>query len=114
MHAFKVGNGWSHPNAKCKLFPTEISCDYQKGSIVGTSDITNHLCILSNNLFNQFYFVVLWFWWVLLLVLSSIGLVYRFGRIFVPAFNKLVVGVLVNQNIDVLDLDLDSWELFIL
>jgi len=102
----------SYPNAKCNLFPTEISCHFKKGGIAGPADVTNHLCILSNNLFNQYYFAILWFWWVFLLIISCFAVVYRISRLFVPAFNEWVVQVLVNKDVD--GTNLNSWELFML
>ena len=51
-------------------------------------DRTNFLCILGNNLFNQKYFFVLWLWWVGLLVISGLGLIYRWARIAMPSFSR--------------------------
>lgn len=104
--------GDSYPNAKCNLFPTEIACTFKQGGIAGVADVKDHLCILSNNLFNQYYFAVLWFWWVFLLIISCFAVVYRISRLFVPAFNAWVVQVIVNKEMD--GINLNSWELFML
>merc|ERR1712079_733338 len=78
-------------NPMCNLFPTEVSCSVATGGIDGNADVTNILCILSNNLFNQYYFLVLWVWWVILLGLSGAGFVYRVAQIFSKDVSKIVL-----------------------
>jgi len=77
-----------HP--MCNLFPTEVSCTVRTGGIDGNVDIKNHLCILSNNLFNQYYFLILWFWWVSLMAISAGGFVYRVAQILSSAVSKQI------------------------
>jgi len=82
----------SEANPMCNLFPTEVACNYCTGAIGGgCGDKASHLCILSNNLFNQYFFLVLWFWWILLLVISVLGLTYRLAQIFINSFSKRVL-----------------------
>merc|ERR1711911_75392 len=57
----------------------------------GEIQIENKLCMLSNNIFNQNYFFVLWFWWVILLTLSLVFLVYRLIFLMVPSFPVVVL-----------------------
>ena len=78
-------------NPMCNLFPTEVSCSVATGGIDDNADVTNILCILSNNLFNQYYFLVLWIWWVILLGLSGAGFVYRVAQIFSKDVSKIVL-----------------------
>lgn len=68
-------------NPMCELFPTEVACHIEIGALTGGIDRLNYLCILSNNLFNQGYFLFLWAWWAILLVLSVLGLIYRITRL---------------------------------
>jgi len=72
----------------CELFPTEVACYIRIGATTGAIDRNNYLCILSNNLFNQKYFLVLWIWWLGLGVLSIIGLLYRMARVMVPELSR--------------------------
>ena len=74
----------------CNLFPTVVSCTVKTGGVGGNPDTSNHLCLLSNNLFNQYYFLIVWFWWVALLAVSALGLVYRLAQIFLPAVSQWV------------------------
>jgi len=74
----------------CNLFPTTVSCNVRTGGSTGDVDNTNIICLLSNNLFNQYYFLIIWFWWVTLLSLSALGLVYRLAQVFVPGASQWV------------------------
>merc|ERR1711953_255584 len=74
----------------CNLFPTVVSCNVRTGASTGNMDNTNIICLLSNNLFNQYYFLIIWFWWVSLLTLSALGLVYRLAQVFVPGASQWV------------------------
>merc|ERR1712061_762426 len=64
-------------NPLCNVFPSVVSCNVRTGGATGSPDLTNILCLLSNNLFNQYYFLILWYWWVALLTVSAVGFVYR-------------------------------------
>jgi len=89
---FKYGSDFLSTGADplCHLFPTVVSCTVYTGSVVRNTDTTSLLCLLSNNLFNQYYFLIIWFWWVSLLTLSALGLVYRLAQILVPGASQWV------------------------
>ena len=79
------------------------------------------LCLLSNNLFNQYYFLILWFCWVSLLTVSALALVYRLAQIFLPDVSRWVfLRKLEPHGIDLSDWkpgqleDLSSAEYFLL
>jgi len=75
----------------CELFPTEVACYIRIGATTGAVDRSNYLCILSNNLFNQKYFFVLWLWWFFLIAISVLGIVYRLARIMVPDLSRSIL-----------------------
>merc|ERR1719499_2525171 len=64
----------------CHLFPTEVSCSVKTGAIAGGANKENIICLLPYNTFYQYYFLILWSWYILLIGLTSIGLVYRLVR----------------------------------
>eukprot|EP00092_Neocalanus_flemingeri_P034434 GFUD01037443.1.p1 GENE.GFUD01037443.1~~GFUD01037443.1.p1 ORF type:complete len:364 (+),score=108.25 GFUD01037443.1:52-1143(+) len=87
----KANSGLEKANPMCNLFPTEVACNLCTGSIGGgCNDKSSFLCILSNNLFNQYFFLILWFWWVFLLFISILGLIYRAAQMSIPSFSKAV------------------------
>merc|ERR1712183_615591 len=45
-------------NPLCNVFPSVVSCNVRTGGATGSPDLTNVLCLLSNNLFNQYYFLI--------------------------------------------------------
>jgi len=75
---------------QCALFPTVVSCDVSLISLAGASDNYNGACLLANNVFNQHYFLFLWFYWIVLLAISSLHLVFRLATITIPAFSKML------------------------
>jgi len=77
-------------NPLCNLFPSVVSCTLLIGGATGNTDQTNILCLLSNNLFNQYYFLIVWYWWVALLTLSALGFVYRLAGILCQGVSKWV------------------------
>jgi len=110
------------PNPLCSAFPTEVSCSVATGAIAkDTVDVTNMICLLSNNVFNQYFFLVLWWWWVTLLFLSCLGLVYRIAQLAMPQLGRLRLSQTMNllcvdsvhqKSVD--EMTLNPWQLFLL
>jgi len=97
----------------CELFPTEVSCYINVGASTGGLDSVNYLCILSNNLFNQKYFFVLWLWWVALACVSVLGLIYRLARLSIPDLSRnMLLRQVVKYRLD--DLPLTGADCFFL
>ena len=59
------------------VFPKVTKCTFHKYGPSGT--ITQHdgLCILALNIINEKIFVFLWFWFVLLAVITALSIIYR-------------------------------------
>jgi len=89
-HIGPDGKYLSH-DPMCELFPTEVACYIRIGATTGAIDRSNYLCILSNNLFNQKYFLVLWLWWFFLMGVSVVGLIYRFARVMIPDLSRSIL-----------------------
>jgi len=97
----------------CELFPTEVACYITIGASTGGKDQSNYLCILSNNLFNQKYFLVVWLWWVCLIIVSVFGMVYRVARMSMPDLSrKLMLRKVKSQAVE--DLRMSGPEYFML
>jgi hypothetical protein len=97
----------------CELFPTEVACNINVGSLTGALDRTNFLCILGNNLFNQKYFFVLWLWWIFLMLITMVGILYRWSRIAMPGLSRYLLSRKVHGgHLD--RLNLTSGECFVL
>merc|ERR1719376_91591 len=105
----------------CHLFPTEVSCTVKTGGIGGNTDKDNTICLLPNNAFYQYYFLIVWFWWMGLIFIASLGFVYRLIQILVPQFGRMrLVAMFDSLGIDPKSLDqlgemeLSTWETFLL
>ncbi|XP_015913014.2 innexin inx2-like isoform X1 [Parasteatoda tepidariorum] len=68
-----------------KVFPRMTKCTFHRYGSSG--DIQRHdaLCILPINILNEKIYIFLWFWFIILAVLSGIVLVFRFVLIVYPA-----------------------------
>jgi len=89
-HVGEDGKYLTH-DPMCELFPTEVACYIRIGATTGSIDRSNYLCILSNNLFNQKYFLVLWLWWLAIAIISVMGIIYRMARIAVPDLSRSIL-----------------------
>jgi len=101
----------------CTVFPTEVSCTVPTGGATGHIDKPNTLCILSNNMFNQYYFLILWVWWCVLLVISGFYILYDLMKLTVPAFtNNSFKYSLVPYNLEsqVNNLDMSKFDIYLL
>ncbi len=75
----------------CEVFPTEVACKVNMGSVAGAWTSKSYLCILTNNIFNQKYFFILWIWWITLICISVVGLVFRVARISFPGLSRHIL-----------------------
>merc|ERR1712079_643179 len=72
------------------------------------------------NLFNQYYFLILWIWWVFLLLVSLLGLLNRMLQLCVPGITAAIFRYsLVPHNLedranDLAVLKLKQWDYFLL
>jgi len=84
-------------NPMCNLFPTVVSCDMKTVGATGNTQSWNGLCVLSQNIINQWIFLVLYFWYVLLFTLSAIYVLYRITTIALPQLRAVVLNVKINK-----------------
>ena len=107
-------------NPMCDVFPTEVSCLITSAGINGELEHKNHLCMLSNNMFNQYYFFVLWVWWIILFSLSLVFLILRVLQLFVPGVaaatlrSQLSSYGLEARGEQLAELKLKQWDYFLL
>ncbi|KAK8733016.1 hypothetical protein OTU49_006709, partial [Cherax quadricarinatus] len=73
-----------------EIFPKVTKCTFHKFGPSGTIMRHDALCVLPLNILNQKIFVFLWFWFVLVAVISAFGLLYRLAT-FSPGFRHLLL-----------------------
>jgi hypothetical protein len=67
------------------VFPKLTKCLFQKYGPSGTIQIHDALCVMALNVVNEKIFMVLWYWFALLALVSGLALLWRF----------LILGLLV-------------------
>ena len=61
----------------CAAFPTEVSCSIPYIGAAGGEATSNGLCVLTQNNINEKLYLVFWFWYVFLSIVSVFAIAYR-------------------------------------
>ncbi|KAK9498875.1 hypothetical protein O3M35_003430 [Rhynocoris fuscipes] len=67
-----------------RVFPKVTKCTFHKYGPSGTVQKFDGLCVLPLNIVNEKIYVFLWFWFILLTLLSALSLVYRAAVVLGP------------------------------
>lgn len=67
-----------------KVFPKVTKCTFHKYGPSGSVQKFDGLCVLPLNIVNEKIYVFLWFWFVILSILSGISLIYRVAVVMGP------------------------------
>merc|ERR1711988_239926 len=68
-----------------KVFPKVTKCTFHKFGPSGTVQGFDGLCVLPLNIINEKIYVFLWFWFVILAVITALQVTYRLVTCFMPA-----------------------------
>jgi len=74
-----------------RVFPRMTKCTFH---IFGSSgDVQRHdaLCILAQNIINEKIYIFLWFWWVLLALVTGVAVGYRLATIMMPRLRHVLL-----------------------
>merc|ERR1712241_209096 len=67
-----------------RIFPKMTKCIFHKYGGSGTIQRFDALCVLGMNILNEKIYIVLWFWFVILAVITAVNLVVRVMQYFYP------------------------------
>eukprot|EP00096_Caligus_rogercresseyi_P010640 TRINITY_DN3961_c0_g1_i1.p1 TRINITY_DN3961_c0_g1~~TRINITY_DN3961_c0_g1_i1.p1 ORF type:complete len:374 (+),score=95.67 TRINITY_DN3961_c0_g1_i1:76-1197(+) len=87
----------NYANPLCTTFPTEVSCTIPFVGPSGYEASLNSLCVLSQNIVNEKMYVLIWFWLVFLIVISSLNFVVRLAYIAIPSYRAAFVSQKVSS-----------------
>jgi len=87
-------------NPLCAVFPTEVSCNIPNVGAAGNEQAHNGLCVLTQNIINEKMYLVLWFWFMLLFIVSTIYVFYRIGTIFFDRLRFTLIFKTVRHKYD--------------
>lgn len=73
------------------VFPRVTKCTFQKFGPSGTIQKHDALCILALNILNEKIFILIWFWLVILAILSAVTVIYSVTIIFLPSIREMVL-----------------------
>jgi len=74
-----------------RVFPRVTKCHFHKYGPSGTIEQHDAMCVLALNIVNEKIFLFLWFWFIVLAVMTVAHMVYVLGIIALPAMRKNMV-----------------------
>ena len=85
---YLIGYDGAVKDPMCSTFPTLVSCEHYHAGTNGKIDVRNKICILSQNIINEKIYLLLWFWILILFVVSILMLFYRSCTILFPSVRR--------------------------
>ena len=71
-----------------RVFPRMTKCIFYKYGGSGTIQRIDSLCVLSMNILNEKIYIFLWFWFILLALITGVNLLFRSVTFFYPNFRE--------------------------
>jgi len=75
------------------VFPKVTKCTFHKYGPSGTVEIKDGLCVLPLNIINEKIFIFIWFWMVVVAVMSGVFLLYRLAVLLGPQIRVALITV---------------------
>uniref|UniRef100_T1ICS8 Innexin n=1 Tax=Rhodnius prolixus TaxID=13249 RepID=T1ICS8_RHOPR len=80
------------------VFPKVTKCTFRKFGSSGSVQVHDTICVMALNIINEKIYCLLWFWFLILFIITSLGLLWRLLTYLLhrrsPAFNKWIWGEL--------------------
>lgn len=73
------------------VFPRMTKCTFHKYGASGSLQKHDALCVLALNILNEKIYIFLWFWLIVLAVMSGIVLLYSSALVVLPSVRELVL-----------------------
>ena len=83
-------NQWERHDKMARVFPRMAKCTFNTYGASGNIQNIDALCILPLNVFNEKIYIFVWFWLVILSVVSLMALFYRALIVVSPVFRRYV------------------------
>lgn len=74
-----------------EVFPRVTKCTFHKFGASGTIQKFDALCVLALNILNEKIYIFLWFWFIILAVLSGIALLYSMAVVLLPSTRETIL-----------------------
>lgn len=89
--AFSNMNQENRTDPMVAVFPRVTKCTFHKFGPSGSIQKHDALCILALNILNEKIYVFLWFWFVILAILSALAIVYSAAAILLPSIRETIL-----------------------
>merc|ERR1719322_2190122 len=74
-----------------RVFPKVTKCTFHKFGPSGTVEKFDGLCVLPLNIINEKIYVFLWFWFVIVSIITGIQLIYRAAIVVMPRLREILL-----------------------
>lgn len=74
-----------------EIFPRVTKCTFHKFGASGTIQKLDALCVLALNILNEKIYIFLWFWFILLAVLSGVAMLYSMAVVLLPSTRETIL-----------------------
>lgn len=78
-------------DAMSRVFPKMTKCTFHKFGPSGTVEKFDGLCVLPLNIINEKIYVFLWFWFIILTIVTGIQVIYRIITLIVPTLREMLL-----------------------
>lgn len=89
--AFSNMNQENRTDPMVQIFPRVTKCTFHKFGPTGTIQTHDALCILALNILNEKIYIFLWFWFIILAVLSGLAIVYSAAVVLLPSTRETIL-----------------------
>jgi len=73
------------------VFPRVTKCTFHKFGPSGSLQTHDALCVLALNILNEKIYIFLWFWFIILAVISGMALAYSIAVITLPSIRETIL-----------------------
>merc|ERR1712088_1028642 len=74
-----------------RVFPKMTKCTFHKFGPSGTVEKFDGLCVLPLNIINEKIYVFLWFWFIILTVITGMQVIYRLFVLSMPRLREILL-----------------------
>jgi hypothetical protein len=74
-----------------EVFPRITKCTFHKYGPSGTIEKHDAMCVLALNIINEKIYVMLWFWLIILAVLTALYMLYTFAIVMIPSMRRVML-----------------------
>lgn len=73
------------------IFPRVTKCTFHKFGPSGTIQKHDALCVLALNILNEKIYIFIWFWFILLAIMTGAALVYSMAVVLLPSTRETIL-----------------------